>query len=404
MRIAVRPENEPARIQALLSYEILDTEAEAIYDDFVKLASYICQTPISLISLIDPTRQWFKAKVGCNASETSRDIAFCPHAILQPDTVFVVPNALEDPRFADNPLVTGDMHIRFYAGAPLVTPQGLSLGTLCAIDTKPRTLSDEQLHSLKALARQVVTQLELRRLTKELERQVEGKNKLFYMLSHDLRSPFSGILAFAQMLAEGAATLSPEEIQEYATIVQTSSEQLLLLIDNLLRCARFELGHLEYQPAPQNIDTTMNSLLTLFGGNAAKKNIALVYEKNPAVQMMADPAMLYAILQNLIGNAIKFTPENGQVTISSADQGAMIQISVTDNGVGVDSSKLAQLFEFAANRSTNGTAGEKGTGLGLLLCKEFVEKHGGCIRADSGPGKGTSIHFTLPRANFNPPD
>jgi GAF domain-containing protein len=166
----------------------LDTEAEAEYDGFVKLASYICQTPIALLSLVDPTRQWFKAKVGCSAPETSRNIAFCAHAILQSD-VFVVHDTLTDSRFVDNPLVTGDPNIRFYAGAPLITPEGLAIGTLCAIDRSPRDLTDEQMTALQFLAQQVVTQLELRRHTKELQQLLESKNKLFHILSHDLRSP-----------------------------------------------------------------------------------------------------------------------------------------------------------------------------------------------------------------------
>ena len=398
MQVAAIPENEQARIHALLQYEILDTEAEAVYDDFVKLASYICQTPIALISLVDPTRQWFKATVGCPASETSRDVAFCAHAIHQFD-VFVVPDTFTDPRFVDNPLVTGDPHIRFYAGAPLITPEGLAIGTLCAIDREPRILSPEQITALQTLARQVVSQLELRRLTKELQKVLESKNKLFHILSHDLRSPFNGILAFSQALADEAETLSREEIQDFSQTVLNSAEQFMHLIDNLLQCTRFELGSLEYQPNTVTIDSVVGNVLTLLKGNAAQKKVNLVCETNPATEVFADSTMLHSIFQNLIGNAIKFTPSNGRVTVCAADQGSMIQVSVIDSGVGVPPEKLAHLFELLAGRSTDGTAGEKGTGLGLLLCKDLVEKHGGQLWVDSVVGQGTSFHLTLPKAH-----
>jgi signal transduction histidine kinase len=398
MQIAAIPENEQTRIQALLQYEILDTEAESVYDDFVKLASYICQTPIALISLVDPTRQWFKAKVGCSAPETSRDIAFCAHAIHQSD-VFVVPDTLTDQRFVDNPLVIGDPHIRFYAGAPLITPEGLAIGTLCAVDREPRALSPEQITALGKLARQVVAQLELRRLTKELQQVLESKNKLFYILSHDLRSPFNGILAFSQTLAEEAETLTRDEIQDFSQTVLTSAEQFMHLIDNLLHCTRFELGTLEYQPTNIAIDTVVINVLTLLKGNAAQKKVELVYKSDPGNEVFADSTMLHSIFQNLIGNAIKFTPVDGCVTIQIVDQGTMIQVSVIDTGIGVSPEKLAGLFESMAGRTTDGTAGEKGTGLGLLLCKDLVEKHGGQLWVDSVIGQGTSFHLTLPKAH-----
>ncbi len=161
------PPNETKRLKVLWQYEVLDTVPEEVFDDLTDLAAHICETPIALISLVDEDRQWFKSRLGLSLSETSRDISFCAHAITT-DGLLIVPDATKDKRFKDNPLVTGGQKIRFYAGAPLITPDGHALGTLCVLDKKPRALRLEQQQALRVLAHHVMTQLELRRHAREL--------------------------------------------------------------------------------------------------------------------------------------------------------------------------------------------------------------------------------------------
>lgn len=175
------PANEAARLAVLHQFEVLDTDPEQTFDDITRLAAYICHTPIAIITLVDAHRQWFKSRVGLSLAETARDVSFCAHAIKQPGSM-VVRDALDDERFRDNPLVRADPYIRFYAGSPLITIEGFSLGTLCVIDRYPREIAPEQLAALRVLSQQVMTQLELRRTIRSLTRSLnEAKRK-----AHDL--------------------------------------------------------------------------------------------------------------------------------------------------------------------------------------------------------------------------
>lgn len=225
--------DERERLAALRSYRILDTEPEKAFDDLALLASQICGTPIALISLVDAERQWFKARVGVSVRETSRDVAFCAHAIRQRG-LFIVPDALHDDRFRDNPFVVSDPHIRFYTGAPLITPEGHALGTLCVIDRAPRTLDAGQIEALEALQRQVVAQLELRRNLQELERALSERDRAERereRLLAELREALEGVRKLSALIPLSTACRVNLVIPADTAAISTVTDGVMQLVD-----------------------------------------------------------------------------------------------------------------------------------------------------------------------------
>lgn len=401
MRIAELPKNESERLAALLHYQILDTEFEQVYNELTQLASEICQTPIALISLVDGGRQWFKAKIGLDADETPRDFAFCAHALLE-DDVFVVEDALLDDRFVDNPLVVRDPSIRFYAGAQIRTAEGHVLGTLCAIDRMPRHLSEVQLHSLQVLAKQVMSQFELRAAYEELRQQTKRlqelnatKDKLFAIIAHDLRAPLSGILGVSELLIDDLGRRPVAENKELIEEIHDTSQQSLSLLDNLLRWSLLETGKFKYQPVQIALFTIVQKVLRLLQSSLAKKHQHLIINCPPELVVTGDKNMLASVLQNLLSNAIKFTPPSGEIFINVQQANGQMQISIKDTGVGMTEQQLSQLFTIEKNVSTHGTDGETGTGLGLVLSYQFVQIHGSTLTVESEQGKGTVFSFVL---------
>jgi len=407
MMQAPLPPNENERLEALRAYAILDTLPEQAYDDLTFLASQLCGTPIALVSLVDSERQWFKSKVGLDASETSREVAFCSHAILRPDDLLLVPDAQQDERFADNPLVQVDPSIRFYAGAPLVTSEGMALGTMCVIDRVPRDLSPDQAESLRALSRQVMAQLELRlgmkrmeKRTRELEeikRELEQSNKelddFAYIASHDLKEPLRGIHNYSKFLIEDYADKLDDEAQRKLHTLTRLTTRLETLIGSLLHFSR--LGRVDLAIEETDLDAVVDEVIDSMHIRLQEEHVEL---RRPAAlpSIRCDRSRIGEVFRNLVSNAMKYNDKpEPWIEIGWEDETPDPVFYVRDNGIGIKEKhqeRVFQMFKRLHGREAYGG----GTGAGLCIVSKLVEKHGGRIWLDSTPSEGTTFRFTLP--------
>ena len=224
------------------------------------------------------------------------------------------------------------------------------------------------------------------------------KDKFFSIIAHDLRSPFQALLGYSNLLATEFESLSQVEIIQYSKGLNEILIDLFELLENLLNWSMMQRNVLDYDPVNINLYDVVNKIVRRSSHSVKEKNISLLNNVDNETLVYADAEMLRSIVQNLIVNAIKFTPNEGQVIVSSKPKNGFVEVSIKDTGIGIESDKSSELFNFHKLFSTNGTAGEKGTGLGLPLCKEFVEKNGGKIRIESELGKGSIFTFTLPKA------
>ncbi|WP_414828208.1 ATP-binding protein [Alteromonas sp. H39] len=396
MQSAPIPDDEAQRLAELLSYDILDTEAEALFDEITALASQICESPIALISLIDPDRQWFKSKVGLDANETSRQIAFCAHAILQ-NEVFEVSDTHNDPRFEDNPLVTGSPNIRSYAGAPLITPSGHAIGTLCAISDEPHKLTDLQKQALTTLSHSVVAQLELRRKNRELERASQFKSDFLSYVSHEVRTPLNAINTFSRLLEEEAHTAKmPAMFRQSLGHIRQSGERLLDIVNSVLDVKQIEAGKMKLLPRPVSTDNFFVHLFSLIRVRAQECGIHFqthIDDSLPEV-IELDDTKFGQVALNILTNAIKYTRTGNHVRTQITFRDNRLKLVVKDEGIGIsdeDQKRLFQPFERMDNASQF-----DGTGLGLMITRKLVELMNGTIRLVSQLNEGTTVVVEVP--------
>lgn len=398
MQVAPLPENETARLKELESLDLLDTLPEEDYDDITQIAAFICDTPIALISLIDEKRQFFKSNTGLNVRETPREYAFCAHAINTADMMFVVPDAREDERFADNPLVLGYPNVVFYAGMPLVTEAGNALGTLCVIDNDPKLLSYHQKATLKKLAKQVVNCIELRRANKELEvstrtinSYAEQMENFASIAAHDIKEPIQAIKSLMDVVSKDYASQLGADGTELVGMARESSERLLQLTDGLM--AYSKIGRVNTESSAVDLVRLLNGIASVNSAVIRETGATLEYGSLPVITTQITPLM--TVLQNLISNAIKYRAADRLpvVTIQVSDEGAFWKFAIVDNGMGIEEAYQDGIFQVFKRLHTRDDI--TGNGLGLAMCKKAVDILGGEIWCESVKGTGSTFFFTV---------
>jgi len=382
MKAAQPHKREEERIKELHKYDILDSLEEEDFDILTRLAGQIAQTPISLISLIDSDRQWFKSKVGIDATETSRDISFCGHAINENGEIFEIPNAKEDERFHDNPLVTGSPNISFYAGVPLQTSKGLPLGTLCVIDSKPKKLSEEQVSALQDLARQVMNTLELRRKTKQLNQTmkiIEDQNiqlqEFASNAAHDLKSPIANIYSISNLIESELKSQNTTEALNLNRYVRDSAESLLNLTVEMLDSIQTSkaAGSMENFTSFEEFEKMVNKLYRI----ESNLDIRLDFE---VTVLPIPPITAKRWLINFVSNSIKHNNKDQTVvSIKTRLKNKKLILSFGDNGPGIPENKRQSIFDLFETLSGTDRFGRKSHGIGLNYIKESVEEQNGTI-------------------------
>jgi signal transduction histidine kinase len=384
------PANEAQRLQSLESYHVLDTGRERAYDDLTLIASEICGTPMALVSLVDRDRQWFKSSVGLSASETPREVSFCAHAILQ-DDLFIVPDTAEDIRFHDNVLVTAAPRLRFYAGAVLHTADGHALGTLCVLDSVPRTLTEGQKNALRALARQAMAQLEMRRSLEMAERVIRYRSRLMAVIGHDLMQPVNVISMVLQLLNGELSESDTENLSFAAAAVDTLSKGL----GDLAHASRLDQESVKIAKFP--LQSVLDGLTGNWGLRARQKGLSFrVDPSNETIE--SDERMLLTILGNLVGNAIKYTITGG-ISVETVRDRDDIKITVSDTGVGIPREQLNTIFESFRQLDSGNS---EGLGLGLAIVQRTAELLGYSIDVKSDPGQGSQFTVTIPPRAYLP--
>ncbi|NNE56316.1 MAG: GAF domain-containing sensor histidine kinase, partial [Flavobacteriales bacterium] len=389
---------EKDRLNAQSRYNIIDSFPEAEYDEIVRLAAYITQTPVSHISFLTEDRNWFKAKVGVDITETPREVSFCQHAIPSTELFFEIPNAMEDERFKENPFVANDPNVRFYASVLLRSDDGFNIGTLCVLDLKPRQLDEQQKAALLSLGRMVSRLLELRKTNADMNFQSanlkvsnEHLEKFASVVSHDLRSPLTAIKFSATMLQSEDDLKENSFVQEMTEITLRKCDEQERMIKNILAFSRTN------QVCVDDIkSTTLKKVIAEVLEEIENKNSVNVTLVNEDQKIVTDVISLHRIFLNFFTNSVKHSDKDEvAIAVSCVKEDTTYQFEISDNGPGIPAAMQPRLFElnFVAKSGQNNL--ENSHGIGMYAVKSIIERLGGEIELVHNDDPGASFRFRI---------
>jgi signal transduction histidine kinase len=391
------PENEAERLIALQSYDIIDSGEEKDFDAIASIASAICGTPISLITFIDEKRQWFKSHIGTDLTENFRDLSFCTYAIAAPDEILIVPDALQDERFADNPVVT-EANVTFYAGVPLVNEDGYALGTLCVLDQQSHNFSQGQIDALKALAKQVVDKIELQRKVSLLEKtnqELLNANVLIQkfasMAAHDIKNPLSSIKLTSQALRNRKEIAMSENCLRLVNMNISATDNLLMLVDEMMAYSKNPALLLEKRQEFE-LNALINRIMSL-----------LTVPDSMSIELPSCKHSLHfsiiaieQILINLLSNAIRYNDKaEGRIQIRFTEDDEYYYLEIEDNGMGIPEAYLEKIFSNNFTINVTDRFNNKGSGIGLATVKDLLYLLNSTIIVESSIGLGSLFKVRL---------
>ncbi|MBW3570663.1 MAG: GAF domain-containing sensor histidine kinase [Gemmatimonadetes bacterium] len=396
-----------ARLERLRATGLLDAPTEEAFDRLTRLASRLLNAPLSTVTLVDSDRQFYMSCAGvpeplATTRSTPLEFSFCKHTVVL-GRPLVVPDTRVHPDVSDNPAIE-KFGVVAYAGIPLLTTDGHALGTLCVMDFKVRHWTEDDVRNLTDLAASVSTEIELRmdiaervKVQQELQRTVRLRDEVLAIVSHDLRNPVHTIQLSAQFLLDVLPEDDgPGSVRRQLGIIRRSAGRMDRMISDLLDAATIAAGHLSMEPRPHPAEALLRAAEEGLRPIVEEKGIRFACRDDGGAGMLhADPDRVLQVLSNLTGNAVRFTPEGGLITLGLRGEDGEAVFSVADTGPGIPPEQLPHLFEqfWQADR-----AGRSGTGLGLTIARGIVAAHGGRIWVESTPGSGATFSFALPAA------